>query len=79
MPGVFHPWTQLEVSFRKTDEMMENWKENTLEGFTYYVAIVAPILILISFLPTLYHCFVKIRKSAKKPPHSNDMHDSLIH
>lgn len=65
MQGVFHPWTKFEFTFRKTDELMENWRENTKYGFMFYVAITVPLLILISLIPSIYHVCSRMRSNYK--------------
>ena len=65
MQGVFHPWTKFEFTIRKTDELMENWRENTKYGFMFYVAIAVPLLILISLIPSIYHVCSRMRSNYK--------------
>ena len=44
---------------------MENWRQNTKYGFMLYVAIVVPLLILISFIPSIYHLCTRMRSNYK--------------
>jgi hypothetical protein len=59
--GVFHPWTTLQISVRKTDQMMAEWKDKTRAGFILFIALAVPLILLISCIPTLYHIFTKMK------------------
>lgn len=60
-PGIIQPWTTLAVRVRKPDEIKAEWREGSKSGFIAFLAIAAPLLVLISFLPCLFHVCRKIK------------------
>jgi hypothetical protein len=46
---------------RKTDEMLEVARADNRSGFIAFAALAFPLLIVISFVPTIYHTIAKRR------------------
>lgn len=63
---MFHWWTEFDFTFRKTDEMIASWQENTEQGFTITVAVLGPLMVMISLIPSFYHILLKMRRNNKK-------------
>ncbi|TNV84519.1 hypothetical protein FGO68_gene10143 [Halteria grandinella] len=57
--GTFHPWTRFNFTVRRQQEMQDQWLENTQAGFTLSMFIFIPMLLLLFFVPTAYHIYIK--------------------
>lgn len=55
--GNFRAWTEISITVRKTDEIQQEWKEDSKSGFIAFMAIVIPLLVLVSCAPSIYHIF----------------------
>ena len=53
--GIFHKWTEITVMVRKTDEVLDDYREDTKTGFITTMALSMPLLLMISCVPTLFH------------------------
>lgn len=53
--GVFRAETKLTMAFRKPDEIQQDWQEGSLPGYITFLALVVPLLLLISCIPSVYH------------------------
>jgi len=58
-PGIIQPWTELSVRLRKPTEVMDEWQADTQSGLIAFLAISVPLLLVISFIPCLYHVYLK--------------------
>ena len=58
-PGEFHNWTKIVIEFRKTDEVMQEWKEGSRAGFISFIALATVMLAVVSCLPSIYHITVR--------------------
>ena len=65
VPGMLQPWTEFTLKVRKPDEVQQEWKEDTRPGFIAFLALVGPLIVLLSLIPTLYHCCTKSREQEK--------------
>ena len=66
-PGIIQPWTTLSLTFRKPDEIKQAWRDGSKSGFIAFISIAAPLLLLISFLPCIYHVVKKIKYNNSNP------------
>jgi hypothetical protein len=60
--GLIHPWTNVTVMVRKTDEILQTSREDTQSGFIAFMVIFGIILLLTSLVPSAYHIFLKVKE-----------------
>ncbi len=51
---------------RKTDEVLETRRQDTHAGFVAAMALSIPLLLLISFIPTVFHAVSKRMSKSKQ-------------
>jgi hypothetical protein len=64
--GTFRNWTEISITVRKTDEIVEVWQEGSQTGFIAYMVIVVPLLLLISVIPSIYHILKRRSEKVKE-------------
>jgi len=58
--GILQAWTTLAFRVRRPDSILEGWRQDTKGGSIAFLAIAAPILLLITGIPLIYHVYKKI-------------------
>lgn len=73
--GNFQNWTEISVHIKKTDEILQNWRDDTKVGLIAFTAVAIPLIVILSFIPCLYHTFLKIKgtPAASKPAQDLDL------
>lgn len=76
--GLFHYWTNITIMVRKTDEMLQDARDDTRSGLIAYVAIVGILLLLVSVTPSLWHMMLKCKEHAKSGDSSTPVMDANL-
>lgn len=81
--GLVHPWTNVTVMVRKTDEMLSVARMDTRSGFIACVAIFGVLMALVSLAPSVYHIALKVkgekvRMNEETAPLLNGPENSLL-